>query len=180
MSTTLVIVIVGVLIAIGVVAWALLSKRRTERLRSRFGHEYDHTVDITGDRRKAEAELASREQRVEKFNIRSLSEGERLRFTDAWRACQTHFVDDPGGAVSEADRLCGEVMRARGYPLSDFEQRAADLSVEHPRVVEHFRAAHDLAVKHNRGLSTTEDLRKAMVHYRALFEDLLERVEVHR
>ena len=172
MTSTVLIIVLGVVVALAVIAWAVFSKRRSERLRSRFGSEYDHTVDVYGNRRKAESELAHREERVEKFHIRNLSEGERTRFAAAWRQCQQRFVDDPDGAIVEADRLCTEVMRARGYPISDFDQRAADLSVEHPRVVEHYREAHQVALRRERDEADTEDVRQAMVHYRALFEDL--------
>ena len=173
MTTPVLIIVLGVVAALAVIAWSVLSKRRSERLRGRFGSEYDHTVDVYGDRRKAESELAHREERVDKFQIRNLSEAERTRFAAAWRQCQQRFVDDPDGAIAEADRLCTEVMRARGYPISDFDQRAADLSVEHPRVVEHYREAHHIALRRERDEADTEEVRRAMVHYRALFEDLL-------
>jgi hypothetical protein len=127
-----------------------------------------------GDQRGAQAELEARQKRVEQLDIRSLSPSDRARFADAWRATQAHFVDDPSAAIGEADRLVTDVMKARGYPIGDFEQRAADVSVDHPRVVENYRAARDTALRNERGQASTEDLRQAMVHYRALFEDLLE------
>ena len=128
----------------------------------------------SGDRGKAEAELARRAERVKALHIRPLEPAQRARFADAWRADQARFVDDPTQAVAEADRLVGELMQARGYPVGDFEQRAADVSVDHPHVVENYRTAHDIAVRQARGEADTEALRKAMVHYRALFDDLLD------
>ncbi len=173
MTTTGLIIALGVVAALAIIAWTVLSKRRSERLRSRFGSKYGHTVDVYGDRCKAESELAHREDRVDRFQIRDLSEAERTHFADAWRQCQQRFVDDPDGAIVEAGRLCTEVMRARGYPIPDFDQRAADLSAGHPRVVEHYRVAHHVALRRERDEADTEDVRQAMVHYRALFEDLL-------
>jgi len=149
-------------------------KARSDRLQQQFGDEYDRTVDRSGGRKTAEAELMDRQHRVEKMNIRPLSEAELRRFADNWHATQADFVDEPGGAVAQADRLVGEVMQARGYPVGDFEQRAADVSVDHPTVVQNYRAAHALAVRHQRAQASTEDLRQAMMHYRALFTDLLE------
>ena len=157
----------------GAAAWYML-RRRHAHLRSRFGPEYDHVVESTGDRRRAESELIQREQRVKKFDIRPLSPADRTRFADSWRNVQARFVDTPALAVSEADELVTEVMRTRGYPMAEFEQRAADVSVDHPHVVEHYRAARALAMRSERGTAETEDLRQAMIHYRALFEDLLE------
>ncbi len=173
MTTTGLIIALGVVAALAIIAWTALSKRRSERLRSHFGSEYDHTVDVYGDRRKAESDLAHRQERVNRFQIRDLSGAERTRFAEAWRQCQQRFVDDPAGAIVEAGRLCTEVMRARGYPISDFDQRAADLSAGHPRVVEHYRAAHHVALRRQRDEADTEDVRRGMLHYRALFEDLL-------
>ncbi len=161
-----------VAIAIAVAAWVYMERERARRLRGRFGPEYDRAIQERGPR-EGVSELERRQRRVESFHIRELATDERARFADEWRVQQARFVDDPQVAVREADRLCGEVMRARGYPVSDFEQRAADLSVEHPRVVEHYRAAHLIETKRARGEASTEDLREAMVHYRALFEDLL-------
>jgi len=149
-------------------------KKRSERLQREFGQEYDRTVDRSGGRKSAEAELMDRQQRVQNMDIRPLSEAELRRFADRWHSTQADFVDEPGGAVAQADRLVGEVMQARGYPVGDFEQRAADVSVDHPEVVQNYRAAHALAVRHQRAQASTEDLRQAMMHYRALFTDLLE------
>jgi hypothetical protein len=172
--TLIVIIIVVALVVVAVGVWMYLQKRRTEQVRERFGPEYDRAVTEHGDQRGAQAELEARQKRVEHLDIRPLSPSDRARFADAWRATQAHFVDDPSAAIGEADRLVTDVMKARGYPIGDFEQRAADVSVDHPRVVENYRAARDTALRNERGQASTEDLRQAMVHYRALFEDLLE------
>jgi hypothetical protein len=126
-----------------------------------------------GDRAKAEAELAARKARVEKLRIKQLSPGDAQRYAEQWRAVQARFVDDPVEAVREADRLVCEVMQSRGYPMGDFELRAADVSVDHPRVVEHYRAAHEIALRNEQGAAATEDLRRAIVHYRTLFDELI-------
>ena len=127
-----------------------------------------------GDKRRAEAELVKRRERVQQLDIRPLSAAQRDDYTGRWRSVQTKFVDDPKGAVTDADALIESVMKARGYPIDTFDQRAADLSVHHPRVVENYRAARDIALRHRRGQATTEDLRQAMVYYRVLFQDVLE------
>jgi hypothetical protein len=168
-------------IAIAVIVVAALTaaaiiwsrRRRSERLRDRFGAEYDRTVEAKGGRGKAEADLANREKRVEKLNIRPLDAAERRAFISRWEDVQARFVDDPPRAVAFADALLGEVMSARGYPVSDFEQRAGDVSVDHPSVVEHYRRAHDIALRHEHGQASTEDLRQAMIDYRALFDQLV-------
>ena len=172
--TLIVIIIVVALVVVAVGVWMYLQKRRTEQVRERFGPEYDRAVTEHGDQRGAQAELEARQKRVEQLDIRPLSPSDRARFADAWRATQAHFVDDPSAAIGEADRLVTDVMKARGYPIGDFEQRAADVSVDHPRLVENYRGARDTALRNERGQASTEDLRQAMVHYRALFEDLLE------
>jgi len=174
MTLVLVVLAVIAVLAVAAAAWMFYQKRRSEQLRAGFGPEYDRAVQTTGDRSKAEQELEARQKRVEALNLRALSPDQRTRFAEAWRQTQAHFVDDPGGAVGEADRLIGEVMQTRGYPVGDFEQRAADISVDHPAVVTNYRAAHRIAGAQARGEASTEDLRQAMVHYRALFEDLLE------
>ena len=168
-----------ILIAVGVVVAALVvfaavTRRRTARLQERFGPEYDRTVESRGGRREAEAELGSRVERREKLDIRPLSPDARARYEEAWREVQARFVDDPATAVGSADELVGSVMSDRGYPLDDFEQRAEDISVDHPQVVERYRSAHGIARKNAEGQATTEDLRQAIQHYRALFEELLE------
>jgi hypothetical protein len=168
-----ILVVIAAVIIIGLV-WIALSRRRSQQLRQRFGPEYDQTLRNEGNVRKAEAVLDARARRVEKLHIRPLAPADATRFDMAWRAVQSRFVDDPKGAVTEADRLVGEVMAARGYPLGDFEQQVADISVDHADVVMNYRAAREIAVQHARGEATTEDLRQAMVHYRALFKDLLD------
>lgn len=149
-------------------------QRRSYRLREGFGPEYDHVVQEYGDTARAERELAARQRRVEKLDIRLLSPQERDRFGGAWANVQHRFVDDPSGAVSEAHQLVKSLMATRGYPIDEFEQRVADLSVDHAGVVQHYRAARILARTADAGNATTEDLRQAMVHYRILFADLLE------
>ena len=172
-TTLWILVAIAAVIIIGLV-WMALSRRRSQQLRQRFGPEYDQTLRSEGNVRKAEAVLDARARRVEKLHIRPLAPADATRFDTAWRAVQARFVDDPKGAVVEADRLVADLMQVRGYPVGDFEQRAADVSVDHPHVVQNYRTAHDIAVREQRGEASTEDLRKAMVHYRALFEDLLE------
>lgn len=166
----LIVIAAAVLIAIG---WTVSRRRRTDALRNRFGPEYERTVREQGPA-KAESVLLERKQRVEKFEIRQLGAAERERFITEWRQVQTRFVDDPRGSVSAADDLVIRVMQARGYPMSDFDQRAADISVDHPRVVDNYRAAHEIALRHRRGEATTEDLRNAIIYYRSLFDELLQ------
>lgn len=180
MSTELVVVLVLVALALGAgVMWFLMQKKRSTELRRSFGPEYERTVQETGARRDAERELEQRKERVEQLHIQPLPAGEADRFADAWLDVQKRFVDEPARAVGDADGLVTEVMQRRGYPMAEFEQRAADLSVDHPRVVENYRAAHSLAGRTRNGGAATEDLRQAMVHYRILFEDLLEEPPHH-
>ena len=184
-TTELVLVIalaaIAVIVVAGIATWLFLRKRRTERLRTQFGDsEYDRAVKQGGSRRIAEAELTERTERVESLNIRPLASGDRARFLESWRRVQARFVDSPGGAVTEADQLLGDVMSKRGYPVSDFEQRAADVSVDHPLVVENYRTAHEIAVRQTQGKANTEDLRQAMIHYRTLFEELVGEPELVR
>ncbi len=176
MDTNTLLLLVVVAVAIVVLAFAVISSRRrkSEELKERFGPEYEQAVEKYGDKSKAEQELESREKRVEAFQIHPLQPGERDRFAEEWRQTQAEFVDNPDKAVAHADQLVKQVMQARGYPIGDFEQRSADISVDHPDVVSHYRTAHEIAQKQAKGKATTEDLRQAMVHYRALFEDLLE------
>lgn len=162
--------VVLLLIAVaGAIAWR---RHRSQRLHRRFGSEYDRTVAQYGSRHKAESELQEREKRVEKLNIVPLSPAEAARFFQAWQALQSRFIDDPRGSVAQADVLVRELMAKRGYPMTDFEHRAADISVDHPDVVEHYRAAKAIAQRDERGEAGTEDLRNAVVHYRALFDEL--------
>jgi hypothetical protein len=173
LSPAMLILIVGVLLAIGIVLWLYMRKARTEKLRASFGPEYDRAISEHRDRARAETELEKRAKRVARFNIHPLDPTDRARFAQDWRRHQSLFVDDPRGAVSCADALVQDVMQHRGYPVGDFEQNATDLSVDHPRVVENYRVAHEIALRDRQGLGSTEDLRKAMICYRDLFEDLL-------
>ena len=169
------ILVLVALVVVGGVVWYFVSqRRRTEALQARYGPEYSRMVGETGDARRAEEELVKRKERVDHLDIRPLRADQREQFLTRWRSVQAMFVDDPGGAVARADALVAEVMATRGYPVSDFEQRAADISVHHAVVVDHYRAACDIAARQRHNEATTEDLRTAMVHYRALFEDLLE------
>jgi hypothetical protein len=171
--TLLILAIIVVAVA-SVLAWYLLREQRSKRLRSRFGPEYDDTLREIGSRPKTEDALARREKRVERIHVHSLSRAEHDSFAQEWHDVQARFVDDPPGSIDEADRLVCDVMRARGYPMSDFDRRAEDLSVDHPYVVRNYRSAHDIAMRHDKGQASTEDLRQALVYYRDLFDDLLE------
>ena len=162
----MIILIAVAILAIGVAVWMYLQKKRTQNLRSKLGPEYDKAIGGHTDRSHAESELEKREKRVAQFHIRPLRDDERAEYAEDWRAEQSLFVDDPRAAVKHADTLVQGVMKQRGYPVSDFEQNAADLSVDHPRVVEHYRVAHEIAIRDGNGQSSTEDLRKAMVSYR--------------
>jgi hypothetical protein len=166
--------IVGAVVIAALLVWVGLTLRRTQMLRAHFGPEYERVAQKVGGKRRAETELVARQRRVQKLHIKPLAEAELGRYREAWRGLQTRFVDDPKRAVAEADGLVGDVMNARGYPVGDFEQNAADVSVDHPGVVTHYRAAHDLALRGADGQAGTEDLRQALIHYRALFDDLLE------
>lgn len=166
--------IIGLLIVAAAVLWLLYRHRRTAALRDRFGDEYDRTLEDRGNRGKAEADLIEREKRVHKLDIRPLGPAERERFTAEWHAARERFVDDPGTAVGDADRVIGKIMAARGFPVSDFDERHETLTVDHPKVARHYRAGHDLAVKHRSGDASTEDLRQAMIHYETLFDELVE------
>ena len=180
MNTTALIILAVVVAGIAVGAFLFVRRLRSENLRKQFGPEYKRAVDQYGDQRKAEAALAAREERVRKLEIRGLTTEEQHRFEDAWKRTQARFVDEPSAAVGEADGLVKELMQARGYPVGDFEQRAADVSVDHPNVVTNYRAAHDIATRNKSGKATTEDLRQAMVHYRSLFEELLAEPQLTR
>jgi FtsZ-interacting cell division protein ZipA len=173
MDQTTIIIVAVVIIALLIVGFLLMQRRRTEKLQSNFGPEYDRALRETGDKRKAEAELAERQKRVEKLPIRPLDPGQRDQFTAKWQEIQAEFVDNPENSIRDADILLQEVMSTRGYPVKNFEQVAADISVDHPTVVQHFRTAHDIATRHTKGQGDTEDLRKAMINYRALFDELV-------
>lgn len=168
------IVVVVAVIVIAAIAYLASRKRRSLQLRKKFGPEYDRVLRQEGDTRKAEGVLEFREKRREKFKLRPLSAEDKASFTTRWNEVQAQFVDDPRGAVTVADSLVTEVMQARGYPIGEFEQRAADLSVDYPRVVDNYRAGHDIALRHSAGQASTEDMRQAMVHYRALFQEMVE------
>lgn len=172
-GTVIAVIVIIVIVIIAVSVYTGYRRRQTSHLKEQFGPEYDRAVDQYGSERKAQPVLMEREERVKKLDIKPLDETQRQSFAGEWQTVQANFVDDPSGSIGDADRLIGRVMEARGYPVSDFEQRAADVSVEHPSVVEHYRAAHDVARQNLDGTASTEDLRQAMVHYRALFEDLL-------
>jgi hypothetical protein len=168
-----VLIVLAVVIVIGAAAIYAMQARRTKQLKERFGPEYARVVEETGNRSAAEAKLEHRRLRVQKLNIRGLETNERAQFQDEWREIQAHFVDDPSKALSEADHLVGEVMAAEGYPMREFDERAEDISVDHPSVCDNYREAHSINAKNVQGRATTEDLRKAMIHYRTLFEDLV-------
>jgi len=174
MNTTAILLLVLIVVLIVVGAVLFWQRRRSAELQKRFGPEYQRTAEKFGDQRKAEAELAAREKRVRSLDIRPLPPEEQARFVEAWKKAQTRFVDEPSQAAADADVLVKELMQTRGYPVGDFEQRAADVSVDHPDVVSNYRAAREIALRNNAGNATTEDIRQAMVHYRSLFEELLE------
>lgn len=180
MTNSQVVLLVVVIAAVAAVLLITVSVQRSRRLRARFGPEYQRAVQESGTTKRGEERLAQLEKRVERFQIHPLAPQARSRFVEQWRVIQSKFVDDPKGALTEGDRLLGEIMAARGYPVSDFEQQSADLSVNHAYVVEHYRAGHDIAVRHAQGHASTEDLRQAMIHYRNLFDDLAGEPEVAR
>ena len=169
----IVIAVVAAIVVLGVL-WGATRTRRTRSLQDRFGREYDRTVEQAGGRREAERELRDRERRHEELELRPLSQEAREQYVQQWQATQGRFVDDPTGAVAQADELVQRVMRDRGYPVDDFEQRAADISVEHPDVVEKYRTANGIARASERGQASTEDLRHSVRHFRALFVELLD------
>jgi hypothetical protein len=168
------IIVVAAVVLVALVVWRALAAKRTRALQGRFGPEYDRALDGSESRRDAEAELKARAERRDELDIRPLAPGARERYVAEWQRVQALFVDDPEGAVRESDRLIQQVMAERGYPMDDFEQRAADISVDHPDVVENYREGHRLARASALGDGSTEDLRQAMQHYRALFDELLE------
>jgi len=172
-TNTVIAAVLLIALVISVVAWLVMQKQRTLKLKQRFGPEYDLTVSELGSRVKAEAELASREKRVAGLEIVPLTPADAVRFTQAWSALQGRFIDNPKGVVLDADHLVRELMAKRGYPMGDFEHLAADISVHHPDVVATYRAAQAIAARDERGEADTEELRKAVVHYRTLFDELL-------
>jgi hypothetical protein len=174
MSDGVIVLIVVLVLALVVVALLAARRRRSRGLQERFGPEYDRVVEAAGDRGEAERELKHRELRRERINVVPLEPATRARYLETWHRTQACFVDAPVDATREADRLVTEVMRDRGYPVENFEQRAADISVDYPRLVEDYRAARAIASANDRSEASTEDLRQALVHYRSLFEELLE------
>jgi len=173
-ATYIIIPVVLLLVILGAIFGLVFARRRrSEQLKDQFGPEYDHTVQSMGDEKKAQTELNERQKHVEALDIRPLSVDERERYLADWTAVQSKFVDDPGQAVVDADRLIIEVMQLRAYPVSDFEQRAADLSVNYPDLVSNYRAAREIAIKNKQNLADTEELRQAMVYYKSLFGELL-------
>ncbi len=179
-NPTIWIVIAGLVIA-ALLIWFFIARSRTNRLRSRFGDEYDRTVAATGSTGRAEHDLEDRQRRVAGFDIRPLSPNERDRFASEWAEVKSLFVNSPAEAVLHADRTIGSLMQARGFPVADFDQRHADLTVDHPEVARHYREGHEIAARQSHDATgraiATEDLRQALVHYEALFEDLIREVE---
>jgi uncharacterized protein YneF (UPF0154 family) len=175
MSTlTIIIIVVLVVVIIGVILGLVFARRnRSDRLQEHFGPEYDRTVQTMGGEKKAQTELNERQKHVEALDIRPLSVSERERYLAEWAAVQSKFVDEPGQAIVDADRLIMEVMQIRGYPVSDFDQRAADISVKYPALVTNYRGAREIANKNKLQQANTEELRQAMIYYRSLFEELL-------
>lgn len=174
-AETAVIALLALLLVASLILWFLYRQRRTAALRDRFGsEEYERTLRKHGARTSAEAALREREERVRSIDVRPLGPADRTRFSNAWNDRKTQFVDDPAMAVLNADRLLGEVMRARGFPVGDFDERYDALTVDHGEVARHYRAGHDLALKQERGEAGTEDLRQAMIHYEALFRELVD------
>jgi hypothetical protein len=173
-QSVVVVMVVAAVVVVLAIAWIIGRQRHSRRLRERFGPEYDHVVDERGSSRRAERELDRRSRRVERLNIHPLSRDAAVRFAERWNAQQSRFVDDPKAAVVEADHLVEEVMTERGYPMSQFAQRVADISVDHPQTVENYRVAHEIAVRQELGQASTEDLRHAMIRFRELFRDLLD------
>lgn len=174
MGLAAIIVIAVAVVAIAAIGFYAWQRRQSQALALHYGPEYQRAVSEAGSQRAGEAELRRREERLELLDIRPLSAQQQAEYQKRWRGTQTLFVDDPAGAIADADGLVEEVMKTRGYPVSDFDQRAADLSVHHGRVVENYRAARDIARRQRQGDATTEELRRAMVYYRGLFEDLLQ------
>jgi hypothetical protein len=174
MTTSTVIILVLAIAVVALAAVLIFQRQKTQTLRRKFGPEYDRVLDREGNPRRAEAILDSRQKRFEKLEIRRLSPEQCESFAKDWRAVQERFVDDPRQSVAEADQLINNALRARGYPMSAFEQQADDISVEHPRVVEDYRTAHEIAMRDKRGQASTEDLRRAMQHYRNLFEHVVD------
>jgi len=174
MTTATLVIIVGVVVIAAILAWYIVRVERTKKLRSRFGPEYTHAIQEYGNQTKAEDALLARQRRRDKLQIRPLSNQERDSYAEKWLATQSQFVNDPIRSIQDADLLVGEVMTARGYPMSEFEDRADDLSVDYPHVVRNYRAAHAIALRRDDQQANTEELRKGIIYYRDLFDELLE------
>ncbi len=172
MAIVLLVIVIAVLV-VGLAYWFIQRRNRSKGLKDRFGAEYVRTVDTAGTRSEGEKQLVEREKRVEQFHLKDLDPPQAQRFGDEWRNTQGRFVDNPGGAIKEADSLVQQVMSARGYPITNFQQQAEDISVDHPEVLSNFRAAHSIAEGNAISPASTEALRQAMIHYRALFDELL-------
>ncbi len=179
-TTVLIVVLIAVLAVIAILAWNMYRKQRSRNLRNHFGPEYERTIQQYGTATKAERDLEARRKRMQQMHIRSLTPEEREKFAALWQNLQTRFVDDPAGTIRDADRVVTDVMSTRGYPMVDFEGRTEDLSVDHPYVVSNYRQAHEIALKEQSGTATTEELRRAVVCYRELFDELLERQSAPR
>jgi hypothetical protein len=180
MNTSALIILAVVAVVAVIVTVLVLKTRRTQQLKSRFGPEYGRAMQETGNKARAEAKLERLEKRVHSFKLSLLSPSARAEFVAEWQKIQGRFVDDPKGALTEADQLVQKMLAVQGYPMADFEQRAADISVDHPQVVENYRAGHDIALRHAQGRASTEDMRQAMIHYRALFNELSGQPEIAR
>jgi hypothetical protein len=172
-TNTIILVATLIVVTLGAIGWALMKRQRSLKLQHRFGPEYDRTVRELGGKTQAESELSKREQRVAGLEIIPISAADAARFSNAWSALEGRFVDNPKGVLAEADLLVRELMAKRGYPMATFQLRAADISVDHPGVVKNYRAAQAIAARDARGEADTEELRKAVVHYRTLFNELL-------
>ena len=173
MQDTILWILIGAVVVLGLVFWLIARRRNTAALREHFGEEYDRTVEARGGVGKAERDLEEREERVHKLDIRPLGPKERSEFIDEWREVKAVFVDSPVEAVHHADRLLARIMTARGFPMADFDRRYEDLTVDHAEVARHYRDGHDIVLRDAKGNASTEDLRQAMIHYRALFDELL-------
>jgi hypothetical protein len=169
--------LIGVVIVIALILYFAFRRRRSTALREHFGEEYDRTVETAGGRGKAEAALEERERRVAELDIRPLRPQERAEFTGEWQEVKALFVESPVEAVHHADRLLANVMKTRGFPMADFDRRYEDLTVDHAEVARHYREGHEITMRHNRGEASTEDLRQAMIHFEALFDELVKDTE---
>jgi len=170
----IIIIVVLILVILGLIMGPIFSRRqRSKRYQNKFGPDYDHTVKAMGNEKKAQTEMDDRQKHVDTLIIRPLSLSERERYLAEWKAVQAKFIDQPGQATVEADHLIMEVMQLRNYPVSDFEQRAADISINYPELVSNYRLARAIAIKNEQHKADTEELRQALVYYRSLFDELL-------